>query len=478
MPNRASIMTGRMPSAHRVRMNGISLSLRENTFVDLLRLRGYRTALIGKSHLQNMLDAPPFVVREQIDEGKWQPPAYAREAVKPAPGDDYGQELPSRWRSSEEYQVKTPYYGFEDTILCTGHGDQVGGHYFQWLRSLGVEPDRLIGPENALPHRAVCPEAWRTAVPEKWYPTRYIENETIKYIDRHSRMDASTPFFLMMSFPDPHHPFTPPGHYWDMYDPHAQTLPASFHSDDDGLPQVGWARKERERRDGKDHYSAFAATPCEAREAIALTGGQVTMIDDAVGRVVAALKKNGLADNTIIAFTSDHGDYLGDHGLLLKGPLHLQSLIRVPLIWYDPMARTNGEISQALCSSIDISATILDRAGIEPYNGMQGRSFLPVINRERGHHRESLLIEEDAQKAHFGFVEAPRIRTLITRQYRFSIYGRSGHEELFDLERDPHELHNRCGCREYASIRTGLLEKLAMLEMETADTSPMPAYIA
>src|SRR3546814_3338973 len=88
---------------------------------------------------------------------------------------------------------------------------------------------------------------------------------TIKYIDRHSSMASSAPFFLMMSFPDPHHPFTPPGRYWNMYDLHAQTLPASFHSDGDGLPQVGWARRERERRDGKAHYSAFAATPCEAR---------------------------------------------------------------------------------------------------------------------------------------------------------------------------------------------------------------------
>src|SRR3546814_14339500 len=111
------------------------------------------------------------------------------------------------------------------------------------------------------------------------------------------------------------------------------------------------------------------------------------MIDDAVGRVIAALRKSGLADNTIIAFTSDHGDYLGDHGLLLKGPLHLHSLIRVPLIWCDPTARTNGEVSQALCSSMDISATILDRVGIEPYNGMQGRSLLPVINKKLRHPR-------------------------------------------------------------------------------------------
>lgn len=479
MPNRASIMTGRMPSAHRVRMNGIPLSLRENTFVDLLRLRGYRTALIGKSHLQNMIEMPPFVVPKRMKDETWRPPAEASEAIKRLPDDDYGQELPSRWRKGEPYRVKTPFYGFEEAILCPGHGDQVGGHYFQWLRSLNVEPERLTGPENALPHSFVCPDAWRTAVPEDRYPTRYIENETVAYIRKHASERSSSPFFVAMSFPDPHHPFTPPGRYWSMYDPNEQVLPASFHAEDDELPQVAWARRQREMPpDKKDRYSAFAATPREAREAIALTGGLVTMIDDAVGRVVRALRECGLANNTVIAFSSDHGDYLGDHGLLLKGPLHLQSLIRVPLIWYDPRHRTGGGVSRALCSSTDISATILDRVGIEPYNGMQGRSLMPVIEGALTRHRESVLIEEDAQKAHFGFTEPPRIRTLVTERFRISMYGRTGHGELFDLENDPDELRNRFASRDYAAERAHMMEELALSEMDTADTSPMPFYLA
>jgi arylsulfatase A-like enzyme len=263
-----------------------------------------------------------------------------------------------------------------------------------------------------------------------------------------------------------------------MYDPNDQVLPASFHHQDDALPQVLWARRERDRRDGKDHYSAFAASEREAREAIALTAGLVTMIDDAVGRVVNTLRETGLLENTVIVFSSDHGDYLGDHGLLLKGPLHLQSLIRVPLIWSDPKSRRNGRVSGALASSIDISATILDRAGIDPYNGMQGKSLLPVMETSVARHRESVLIEEDAQKAHFGFSEAPRIRTLITDRYRLSIYGRSGHGELFDLENDSDELENRFAAREYAGTRAGLMEELAFAEMEAADRSPMPVYLA
>ena len=129
-------------------------------------------------------------------------------------------------------------------------------------------------------------------------------------------------------------------------------------------------------------------------------------------------------------------------------------------------------------SAASISATILDRVGIEPYNGMQGQSVLPVVDGAQKHHRESLLIEEDAQKAHFGFTAPPRIRTLITRQYRLSVYGRTGHRELFDLENDPDELRNRFASREYATIRAHLMEELALAEMEAADTSPMPVYLA
>ena len=479
MPNRASIMTGRMPSVHRVRMNGIPLSSEENTFVELLRLRGYTTALIGKSHLQNMVDVEPHVAAAVPQSGKWRPPRDAAEAIRRANGYDYEQELPARWRGHEPIRIATPFYGFEHVKLCTGHGDLAGGHYYQWLRREYPSADGLRGPEHALPHAYVAPQAWRTRLPEELYPTRYIEEESAAFIRRYAAGPRRRPFFLAMSFPDPHHPFTPPGRYWDMYRPEDQPLPASFECPDNVLPQVRWARKERARL-GKagDGYGAVAINRREALEASALTCGMISMIDDAVGGLSAVLGEGGLARNTIIVFTSDHGEFLGDHGLLLKGPVHLHSLIRVPLIWHDP-TRQGAAVSSELASSVDIAATILDRAGVAPYNGMQGRSLLPLISNEKaGEGRNAVLIEEDAQEAHLGFERPPRIRTLVTARYRLSIYGRTGHGELFDLVNDPDELHNRWTCPEFRAVRSQLIEELALSEMDAVDCSPMPVYLA
>jgi hypothetical protein len=109
---------------------------------------------------------------------------------------------------------------------------------------------------------------------------------------------------------------------------------------------------------------------------------------------------------------------------------------------------------------------------------MQGRSLLPVIDGAATRHRESVLIEEDAQKAHFGFTEPPRIRTMITERFRLSLYGRTGHGELFDLEDDPNELRNRFASPDHATSRASLMEELVLSEMEAADTSPMPMYLA
>lgn len=486
MPNRASLMTGRMPSAHRVRMNGIPLSSQENTFVELLRLRGYSTALIGKSHLQNMVDMKPYTAVTDMSAQErsrlWQAPAGWTEAHRRAGGFDYGQELPDRWRSETPLHIDTPFYGFEQVTLCTGHGDMAGGHYYQWLRN--EHPEALLqrGPENSLPHDYVLPQAWRTRVPEDLYPTRYIAAQTDAFLRRHAAGPRTRPFFLAMSFPDPHHPFTPPGRYWDMYRPEDQVLPRSFQCSDDVLPQVRWARDHRRAHAGAaEGYGAFAVSECEAREAMALTCGMISMIDDSVGSLLASLRETELAKNTIVIFTSDHGDFLGDHGLLLKGPVHLQSLLRVPLIWHDPTHASKPRISQALASSIDISTTILDRVGIAPYNGMQGRSVLAETlpaETKKPSGRESVLIQEDAQQACLGFEHAPRIRTLVTARHRLSIYGRTGHGELFDLADDPDELCNRWNSPEFRSVRSEMTQEMALSEMDAADVSPLPAYLA
>ena len=122
----------------------------------------------------------------------------------------------------------------------------------------------------------------------------------------------------------------------------------------------------------------YAVTAREAQEAIALTYGMITMIDDAVGQVIKALDGAGLADNTILVFVSDHGDFMGDHGIMLKGPLHYRGLIRVPFIWFDPTTDKSSVIA-SLAQSIDIPATFLERSGIRPYFGMQGTGLISTI---------------------------------------------------------------------------------------------------
>jgi len=478
MPNRASIMTGRLPSLHGTRMNGIPLSLREVTFPEVLRRSGYRTALIGKSHLQNMFDLPPFEAPRR-SAAPWAVPAGLEEARLRSEEEDYRQELPERWRGSGPYVVRTPFYGFQQAVLCTGHGDKVGGHYVKWLRGQGIDPDRICGPANSLPHDYACPQAWRTAVPAELYPTRFIQQEALRVLQRWTGEDSGSPFLLAVSFPDPHHPFTPPGRYWDLYRPADMPLPRSFDLPTT-LPQVLHARAERARSEEAAHgYGAFAATRREAQEAAALTAGMVAMIDDAVGALLQSLRDSGRDRDTIVIFTSDHGDFLGDHGLLLKGPLHLQSLLRVPFIWRDPGRQDAIRRSAALASSIDIAATILDRVGIAAPNGMQGQSLLAAMGPPgAGGGAGSLLIEEDAQQAALGFATAPRIRTLVTDRYRLSLYGRSGSAELFDLREDPDEIVNRWSDPGFASVRRQLVEELALRQMESADTSPAPRYMA
>ncbi len=481
MPNRASIFTGRHPSAHRVRMNGIPLSLQENTFVELLRLRGYKTALLGKAHLQNMYEMSPLVQAAPAPAGKWVAPPGAREAYRYDSRDDYGQELSGRWAGQAPPDVRLPFYGFEHVRFCTEHGDLVSGHYRHWLRGQGVDPADYAGAENSLPHDYTCPQAWRTRMPEELYPTRYVQNEAVAFLKEHAADDARQPFFLTVSFPDPHHPFTPPGRYWDMYSPDEQILPASYHCADVVLPQVRWAREQRKKaKPSNQSFGAFHVTEREAKEAQALTFGMISMIDDAIGEMLRTLDETRLRRNTVIVFTSDHGDFLGDHSLLLKGPLHLNGLLRVPLILSGLAgAEPARGASPHLCSSMDISATILDLCDIHPYNGLQGRSLLDDAREGGGASAPAgVLIEDDSQAPHLGFEIAPRIRTLITDRYRLSLYGRTGHAELFDLVDDPHELNNRWADRAYAGIRCRLMEELAMLEMEAADTSPWPVYAA
>lgn len=470
MPNRASIMTGRMSSVHGARHNGIPLSKDHTTFVELLKDAGYRTGLIGKSHLQSFTGLPASN-RFTAQEGKHTPSPHLQDAHKNnRQSAAYDLEITPKWDRPLAERLEGDFYGFDHVEIAADHADQASGDYLLWARTQHPNFDDLVGPENALPdNRINAPQAWRTAVPEELYSTSWIADRSQAWLAEQTEDDE--PFFLQMSFPDPHHPFTPPGRYWNMYDPAMMALPKSFGQGD--LPPIQAMREAMENgSDPRDNQNPFVVTEEEARAIIALTYGMVTMIDDAIGRVLAQLETLGLADNTVVIFTSDHGDYMGDHGLMLKLLLHYQSIIRVPFIWHDP-SQPNSEVTQnGLASSIDISATILARAGIQAFNGLQGRD---LFNTEPP---AAIIVEEDSQRIMTGFDRPQRVRTVVTDQYRMSLREGESWNELYDLANDPDEMENLFDDPSAVGVRHAMTDTMLRRMIDLQDRAPLPAYRA
>lgn len=472
MPNRASLMTGRMPSVHGVRSNGIPLSMNAVTFVDLLRDAGYRTALIGKSHLQNFSPHPPMIKRRPPRDGFHEPSEALTQALRhdlTAP--KYEQETPEYWNEVDA-RVHTPFYGFDHVTLMRAHGDQPGGDYDRWLDQRDPKARNLLGPKNALPHDYICPQAYRTAIPEELYSTAFLRERACAYLDE---ADADAPFLLMVSFPDPHHPFNPPGKYWDMYKPEQFCAPEAFYRPDWTPPPL-IRNILRERDTGKanlDGVNTIGVCAREAQEARALTCGMIACIDDAVGSVLGALDRCGRRDNTVVIFTSDHGDHLGDHRLMLKGAEQYQSIVRVPFIWADPQTPRTQVRCDALASTMDIPATILERAKIEPASGMQAKSLLPAIEQGTAV-RDSVFIQYEHQALSPGTDLPPRVHSLIDGRHRLSLFHGTHWGELYDLQSDPGEFTNIWDDPAHAKTRAAMTERLLLTEIEHIDRVPLP----
>ncbi len=467
-PNRASLMTGRMPSLHGVQMNGRELSHGELTFVELLRQAGWRTALVGKAHLQNITAVPPA----------W--PAQTQDGVPDArrlhPG-RYGQEVARAWAEDPAFEVELPYYGFEQVQLTIGHGDDQQGHWRRWLDRQTREASELIGPAHAWPTPdwalTRLGQAWRTRLPQELHPTQWIADQTCALLERHAQ--SGERFFLQCSFPDPHHPFTPPGAYWDLYRPTDMPLPLSFDAPlHQPPPAIEALRRQRAQASAfRPAYAAFAATEQEVREALALNFGSLAFIDAAIGRVMATLDRLGLDGDTVVIFTSDHGDLMGDRGLLFKGGLHYSSITRVPLFWRDTAGRRQPDLRRDLAQTTDIAATVLARAGLPAVHGMQGRDL-----RRTEAPRQGLVIEEESQRADFGLDRRLRMRTWRTLTHRLTLYEGQPWGELYDLQHDPHELRNLWFEPGSQALRAELSEQLLRAMLAATDDSPRPTASA
>jgi len=227
--------------------------------------------------------------------------------------------------------------------------------------------------------------------------------------------DKSRPFFLWMSFADPHQPFAPPRPYCDMYD--YTEIPDPIPAEDVSAkpPHYRWARE------GKPYggYNTNENWDNEQfREIVAHYYGLTTFIDDAMGRVFEELARQGLWENTHVVFTSDHGEGLKDHGVAAKPMMSYECVTRVPFYWRNPSGCT-PRVYDGVMTHLDLTPTFLDLAGAEPLVGMEGRSFSDILIGERAVHRDAVFVERISVLN--GTVM--KVKMLITEDWKLLHYG-------------------------------------------------------
>lgn len=475
--NRNTIMTGRMPTLHGTRQNGIPLALDAVCFTHLLRAQGYRTGLFGKAHFQNFTgETPKFQL--QFPPGTSEPAEDMREARRGLRvGPAYDRELNAEHRDPRADEAEADFYGFERFRICTWHGDDVRGHYSAWLNERLPGADQLRSSVNPQPAPGYdAPQVRWSRIPEALYPTSYVADQTIAYLEERAQDPEGAPFFIQCSFPDPHHPFTPPGRYFHMYDPADMTLPASFHHQPhDQVPALKRMHDDLANGTADRRWVApYAVHEQEARQIMAVTYGMVSMIDDAVGRIMARLGQLGLAEDTVVIFTSDHGDWMGDHGVMQKGPLHYQGLIRVPFIWSDPTGGPGARVTEQLAGTLDIARSILMRAGVAPANGMQGQDLGELMADGATSKHDGLIIEGQTSRPYLGMTTQVRVRTFCDGHWRMTLWEGQPFGELYNLDQDPGEIVNLWHDPASRAKRAELSERMLWKMIELQDRSPFP----
>ena len=298
-PSRSTMFTGLFPRNHRLVGNGMALDTNLPTLPGILANAGYRTHAVGKLHLQPTLAPAELAMPESV----------------------------AFWRTEQSRDWTGPYYGLQGAELVIGVADETteGGHYARWLEQHHPEAAALLGPNATLaPAPPNFPQVWKCAIPPELHYNTWIADRAGAFIEH-----AEGPFFLFVSFPDPHHPFSPQRPYCDRHDPAAMLLPRPVPGELDRMPayyrELPWSTDP----DSLQRYYQGSADDIEQgflvdttalsehtlRQVIAHYLGTIEMIDASAGRVLEVLRARGLEEETIIVFTSDHGWLNGDHGL-------------------------------------------------------------------------------------------------------------------------------------------------------------------
>ncbi len=452
-PSRSSILTGLLPLTHGVSDNGIDLPAETGAqgFAGTLARKGYATGLIGKAHFTTSHTFAPTGTPECRESSA----SYAPE-----------------WNG--------PYMGFEHVeLMLEGHNHfppmhpPRGHHYERWYHASG-NGDALTALYNtALPPLTDATQTWNSALPMAWHNSTWIGNRTIDFLREHRQQD----FCVWASFPDPHHPFDAPEPWCRLHDPDDVELPAHRTLDLDrrpwwhraaleGVPQMS----NVELRGFREKFSRTPRqTDAQMRTLIANYYGMISLIDHQVGRIRIALRDLGLEGNTLLVYSTDHGDWLGDHGLLLKGPMAYEGLLRVGLLFEGPGVPA-GKVAADPVSTLDLPQTFCDYAGTALPEGAHSQSLRPLIEGE-GAARDFARSEWDLRASRCGVDLA--LRTVRTRRHKLTLELNSGAGELYDLDDDPDEMENRFDDAAYAAVRRELTDMIRS-RPDDARREPLP----
>ena len=424
-PSRASFLTGMYASAVHVNGNGNEFFPEEPPLVTrLLAEDGYDCGLIGKLHLAS---------------------AYRR--IEPRVNDGY-----RYWQYSH-----APRDDWE-----TGHD------YADWVRSKGEVLGELTKSLDG--------------VPAELHQTTWCAEKTIEFMQE----EREGPWLASVNIYDPHPPFNPPRSYRDQFDPAAMPGPLFRESDleqQQKLEMVDFQSKGRPPEELDIRSPIIPRSPSPGLEEEPAAGGRdartlqaayyamIKLIDDQVGRVLEALEETGQRERTVVIFTSDHGETLGDHGLIQKGCRFYEGLVRVPLIFSCPGQIQEGVKTDALVELTDIAPMLLELAGQEAPERMQGRSPLRILTGEDppDRHRDFVRCE------YYDALDQPD-GTFATMyrddRYKLVVYHGHGLGELYDLEKDPEEFENLWDDPERQAVKTDLMQRSFDASMLAMDRGP------
>lgn len=356
------------------------------------------------------------------------------------------------------FQPMRRSHGFQQMVLCE-HGkleDYLHDDYHPWLQARGYPDYHELWQLPSRFSAAPAPfrehlQAMPSPLPEELYHSTWIADRAIEVIEHHPR---EQPLFLWLSFLKPHHPFDPPHPWQSTYDPAALPLPDRDPGRTDLLPAR--AREALENRLEHGVYDLAFLDPPLLRRVIAYYYASITHLDGCIGRVMTALQGHGLAPHTAVAFTSDHGEWLGNRNKLFKSGgdvLLFDDLCRVPCSLTLPGGEGRGTRVRRPVGLVDLAPTFAELAGAPAPAAWAGRSWLRLLSFAGAGDDPGWALSEGT-----GGGRAVMLRL---GDVKYIQDARAETQQLYDLARDPGERTNRFADPAYAATLARLQAGLA-----------------